>query len=610
MPLIRRVCSRRTVLVSFIAALAGASSGCEAVQKLISRASPSPATTPSPAAEVSPGASPPSKLEANSIYTTEFDKTVFVEMNGRAQDTRLPVIMYHDVVKERGKGSVWFDITKAEFKEQMNWLEREGATPISLEQLHKHLTRGESVPEKAVVLTFDDNYQGFFDNAYPILKQHQWPAAMFVHTNFVGDKTGSHPKMDWETLKQLDTEGLITIASHTLSHPEDMAKLPLEDQEKELTESKALLEQQLGHPVPYFAYPNGTGDQVTFDAAKQAGYTMAFTIVNGPAEESPGILTVQRYIHTRFEKAFSDCTTAATNAPAAVVDIPLTTDKPVRLEVKEYEGVKLGMVVGGKPQTVRATTVRQSVGEFVQQVGGVAGMNGTFFADAALRGTNNVLIGPSRASNDEEFFPEPTLTHIPKLRNRPLVIFGSDSMILVPFQGGFMNTEESIRAIKPDYTDVFLAGAWIVHEGVARTREQMQEYAATDFNDPRRRACFGVNGDGEVALVGSLDVITTVQLAKAAAAAGLTEAVLVDSGFSTSIVFDNKIIVTGHTATNLPSRPVPHSIVLIGSPETPTDDETNEAFAKASESVGALPAAQVQADLPGPTPTRKRRKRH
>jgi peptidoglycan/xylan/chitin deacetylase (PgdA/CDA1 family) len=138
--------------------------------------------------------------------------------------------MYHDIVKRRGlPGGVFFDCTKDEFAAQIQWLEEQGATPISLEQLHRHLTRGEEVPEKAVVLTFDDNYQGFYKYAYPLLKERNYPAAVFVHTNFVGDKKGPHPKMSWETLQQLDTEGLITIASHTLSHPL-LSKLSAEEQ--------------------------------------------------------------------------------------------------------------------------------------------------------------------------------------------------------------------------------------------------------------------------------------------------------------------------------------------------------------------------------------------
>ncbi len=575
-----------TLALSIILAL----SGCDTLRKLVSRPLP-----PRP-----PVAASPSPVSSVALLDTPFDKTVYAPMNGRCLSTRIPVIMYHDVVKKRGRGSVWFDITEGEFREQMDYLSEHDITPITLEQLHRHLTRGEDIPAKCIVLTFDDNYQGYYDNAYPILREKQFPSAMFVHTNFVGDTTGSHPKMDWDTLKTLDAGGLVTIASHTLSHPADMAKLPVGEQDKELTQSKALLEKELGHPVPYFAYPNGTGDKVTFEAAKRAGYTMAFTVENGSAEESPDIVTVNRYIHTRLKQAIEECDKASEDAPASVVDLSLITSGPVRLKVQQFDGVKLGVVYGGKPQTLRATSERQSVGEFVRQVGGVAGMNGTFFADAALRGTNNVLIGPSKAGNDPLFIPEEFVAHLPKLRNRPLVILGGDSIVFLPFQPGWMNNEEAIKKVLPSYTDAFLAGAWIVHGGVARSREQMQAYAATDFNDPRRRACFGVTADGEVALVGSLEVITTETLARAAAAAGLTEAVLVDSGFSTSIVFDNKILVTGHTAPNLPSRPVPHGIVVTGTPESPTDDETLKAFTEAKESIGAMSAAEAQSEIPLP----------
>ena len=574
-------------------------SGCEAMRKVIARPTPSLASvsaSPSPTAPSNP-------------LNVPFDKTVYLPMNGLSLGSRIPVIMYHDVVKKRGKDSVWFDIIVDEFREQMNYLTEQSITPIPLEQLHAHLTRGEPVPEKAVVLTFDDNYQGFYDLAYPILRENAFPSAMFVHTNFVGDTKGAHPKMGWETLQLLDSEGLVTVASHTLSHPADMAKQPLATQDKELTESKALLEEKLGHPVPYFAYPNGTGDTATFDAAKRAGYTMAFTIENGPAEESPDILRINRYIHTRSRQAFDDCEKAAQAVPAAVVDVPLQTGAAVRLRVQEFDGVKLGVVTGGKPQTLRATENRQSVGEFVAQVEGVAGMNGTFFADAALRGTNNVLIGPSKAGNDPEFMPEAFAAHLPKLRNRPLVLMNGNRLVLLPFQPDWMNNDAAMKAVMPDYTDAFLAGAWIVHNGEPRTREQMQFAAATDFNDPRRRACFGITGNGEIALLGSLEVITTETLAKAAAAAGLVEAVLVDSGFSTSIVFDNKIIVTGHTAENLPSRPVPHGIVLTGTAETPADEETLAAFDKAKESVGAISAAQAQSEIPLPKRGRRRRDR-
>lgn len=563
-------------------------------------------TPPPPAAVL---AAPQSAVVKAPEGPPPFNATVFAEMGARAQAARIPVIMYHDIIKKRGRGSVWFDCTLAEFKGQMDWLAEQGAQPITLEQLHRHLTRGEPVPEKAIVLTFDDNYQGFYDNAYPILKERGWPGAMFVHTNFVGEKKSAHPKMDWETLRTLDKDGLVTIASHTLSHPDDMSKLPVEKQQEELSEAKTVLERELGHPIPYFAYPNGKGDKTTFEAAEAAGYTMAFTIENGPVEESPGILVLNRYVHTRLEKAWADSQSAAVNAPAAVVERNLAPN-PVILDVAEYDGVTLGMVRGGSPTSRRAISGgRFSVGEFVQEAGGVAGMNGTFFADAALRGTGNQMIGPCRTSAEGVFYPEEAAYRLPRLLNRPLVVWGPRRIAIVPFQPGYLNREEAIKALMPEYTDVFLAGAWIVHNGVARTKEEIEPYAARDFNDPRRRAFFGFTDSGDVVLGGSLEVITTEQLARSAAAAGVHEAVLMDSGFSTSIIYDNKIIVTGHTAKHLPSRPVPHAIVLSGDLSLPTDPAILTLLEKAELAVGEIPAAQAQAEAPGPSSSRRRRKR-
>ena len=169
----------------FAAALL-ALSGCDAVNKIVvgTKLSPRLVSSASPAA---PEASP--TPDANAALALPFDKTMYAPMNGRCLDNRVPVIMYHDVVKKRDKKSVWFDITLAEFSAQMEYLDAHNIMPISLDQLHRHLTRGEPIPEHCVVLTFDDNYQGFYDYAYPLLRSKRFPSAMFVHTNYVGDKT-------------------------------------------------------------------------------------------------------------------------------------------------------------------------------------------------------------------------------------------------------------------------------------------------------------------------------------------------------------------------------------------------------------------------------------
>jgi biofilm PGA synthesis lipoprotein PgaB len=525
----------------------------------------------------------------------------------QAQTDRVPVIMYHDVIAKRSRTSVWFDCTRAEFEAQMNWLTAQGAHVVSLDALYKHLTAGDPLPDNAVVLTFDDNYQGFYDNAYPILKKLNFPSAMFVHTNYVGDKTSDHPKMSWDTLKQLDAEKLVTIGSHTLSHPDDMRKLPPADQEKELSGAKTLLEQKLGHAIPYLAYPNGRQDNVTKELARKCGYKMAFTIDNGAAEASPDILLVNRTIQTRLEKVWKECQDAKQFAPAAVAQFDLNPT-PVKLEVAEFGGVKLGIVRGGSP-TTHHSPVRQSVGQFVTEVtGGVAGINGTFFADAALRGSDTTLIGPSQNPADTTLVPDLAEDRLARLINRPIVLWGPKKIAIVPFQPGTMNSVDIFKAFMPDYTELFLAGAWIVHAGVPRTTDEMRPYSAGDFSDPRRRAFFGISESGEIILGASLEVVDTEKLAAAAAAAGAKEAVLLDSGFSTSLCYDGKVIVSGHTSSGLVSRAVPHAIVVTGTLEPPTEAETLTAF-NAADSMIIPPGAPGSETGPAPARTTHRRKR-
>lgn len=485
----------------------------------------------------------------------------YTEISPRSQNRRIPVIMYHDVISERKRSSQWFDCSVAEFEEQMQFLQEKGAVPISIKDLYEHLTMGKEVPETAVVLTFDDNYQGFYDNAWPILKRLNFPAAMFVHTGFVGSTTGEHPKMSWETLAELVKDPLFTVGGHTISHPDDISKLPYEEQEKELRDSKAELESKLGITVDFLAYPNGKNDEVTQSISRANGYKMAFSIVNGLAEESPGIMCVSRYVHTRLAKALEDRDRAVLGAPGiaqgALVDAPLT------LQIEEIEDVKLALIRGGKPESVVSDT-RESVGEFVTRTGAQAGINGTFFSMAAIASTDNRLVGPCKAHDQTAVIGDEERTRWPKLVNRPVLMWGPTGIAVVPFQPETMRTDEAFRAFMPDLTDVFMGGAWLVHDGMPLSREAMSTFGSRDIQDARRRAFVGWDNEGKFVVGATRESASSEKVAVALAAAGVKEAILMDSGFSTSLVYGTQVLASGHSTASKASRPVPHAVVLRG----------------------------------------------
>ena len=89
------------------------------------------------------------------------------QVHPKAKRDFVAVLMWHDVVTANKE--VWFDTTVAELKAQFAAIKRRGCSVISLETLYRHLVEGTPVPPRSLVLTFDDNNRGLYENAFPLL---------------------------------------------------------------------------------------------------------------------------------------------------------------------------------------------------------------------------------------------------------------------------------------------------------------------------------------------------------------------------------------------------------------------------------------------------------
>jgi poly-beta-1,6-N-acetyl-D-glucosamine N-deacetylase len=497
-----------------------------------------------------------------------------------AQNRRIPVLMFHDLVPIREKGTLWYDCTIEEFDQILTAIDLEGFTVISLNDLYAHLTTGKVVPEKSIVLTFDDNYQSFYDYAWPKLQELQYPVAMFVHTGFVGKPVG-RPKMTWDTLKELVKDKLFTVGAHTVNHYLDLKERDTITQQDELTISKADLERELGVDVPYMAYPNGSNSEETQLLAKQVGYKMAFTVENTPAEESPNIYAVGRYVQTRFKQAMLDKDNAILGAPAEIFRKKWDEKVPVRYVKGDYAGIPLRMTIGGIPKTSMSQSGREPVKAFVDREGGVAGINGGFFAMAAIASTDNRMVGPLKTADMTSIEVDEAKERWVKINNRPLVVWSQEEFALLPYIPAQMRNDEQYQYFMKDYTDCFMGGVWLVHRGVPRISELQNAFGASDIQDFRRRAFIGITKKGEFVAGAAVTSVSSERLAAAIAEAEVEEAVLIDSGFSTSLIFDGKVKASGHSSATDPSRPVPHAIVILGEIDpTSADDEDIKSVAK------------------------------
>ncbi|MDO8551823.1 MAG: polysaccharide deacetylase family protein [bacterium] len=199
----------------------------------------------------------------------------FIEQYGPCR--YLPVLTYHHI----GDGTDSLFVKTDTFASQMEYLARKGYTTITLVDLVNNLQNGTPLPAKPIILTFDDGYRDFYENAYPILKAHNFKATLFVITQFVGGSAYLQ-YVTWDQLAQMSSSGLVTIGDHTLSHLPLPSLLP--DRVKdEIISAKNILESRLGKHVDVFAYPYGSDSDESEKVLREGGFAVAVTTKRGLA---------------------------------------------------------------------------------------------------------------------------------------------------------------------------------------------------------------------------------------------------------------------------------------------------------------------------------------
>ncbi len=163
----------------------------------------------------------------------------------------VPVLTYHSISENLfGKVHPYHHINTpvSIFSLQMRWLRQAGYRTISLTELMNGFETTQDL-SKTVVLTFDDGYQDFFTDAFPILKQCGFMATVFLATDRIRDESVRVEGADyltWNEVRELQAEG-ITFGSHSVTHP-DLRSLGPEQIDYELGYSKETIEQRIGAP--------------------------------------------------------------------------------------------------------------------------------------------------------------------------------------------------------------------------------------------------------------------------------------------------------------------------------------------------------------------------
>ena len=195
---------------------------------------------------------------------------------------RLPILMYHSIGPLREGFDAFLTISPEMFEQHLRWLKRRGYTTIHLAEWAAYQRDGKPLPEKPIVLTFDDGYRDTAEFGFPLLKKYGFKGTLFPVTDCIGGTNvwdlplgvSEQPLMTADEIRYWAKNG-IEIGSHSRTHP-DLRSCPDEAIEAEMEQSRDSLERLLDAPVISFAYPYGYFDNRAPRAA-QSIYQTALT---------------------------------------------------------------------------------------------------------------------------------------------------------------------------------------------------------------------------------------------------------------------------------------------------------------------------------------------
>ena len=191
------------------------------------------------------------------------------------------------------------EVSRDVFRQQMRYLAMTGYTVIPLRDLYDYAAgRRASLPKNAVVITIDDGWRSTYTEVFPEMKRRGFPFTVFIYPKIIGQTPYA---MTWKQIKEMADAG-VDVQSHTLSHAfltrHRHANLSDEQYaawlERELKESKRVLEKQTGREVRFLAYPYGDYDHKVAASVARAGYEAGLTCEYGRVRRGSDPLRMKR----------------------------------------------------------------------------------------------------------------------------------------------------------------------------------------------------------------------------------------------------------------------------------------------------------------------------
>lgn len=210
----------------------------------------------------------------------------------------VPILCYHQIRDWKpsdSKGAREIIVPIQLFKDQIKMLKDSGYNTILPDQLYNYLVYGDSLPEKPVMITFDDTDEDQYSIGNEVLKQYGYKGVYFMMTVSINRPPNYMTK---DQIKQLAAENNC-IALHTWNHQKVPSYTTDEDWNTQITKPRKVLQDLTGQPVEYFAYPYGLWNKEAFEPLKKNGIKAAFILATKRDENDP-LYTIRRIIASGY----------------------------------------------------------------------------------------------------------------------------------------------------------------------------------------------------------------------------------------------------------------------------------------------------------------------
>ena len=212
---------------------------------------------------------------------------------------RVPILAYHRIAEEGPASLARYRTAPREFATQMKWLRDGGFRSVTSPDVIGGIELGHGLPERAIMLTFDDGYLDFFEVAFPILEKVGFKAEIMIATDHVGSSANWDARhgtpaglLDWKQIRSLSAAGM-RFGSHMATHSY-LCTLADSQVIAEASRSKAALENALGVACHSFAAPFGECDARLAIAVRSCGYRVGFSTEYGVATARHSLLRLPR----------------------------------------------------------------------------------------------------------------------------------------------------------------------------------------------------------------------------------------------------------------------------------------------------------------------------